>query len=70
MAANDEARPSICPHCLAGEASVWDNVLFHYAHPTVDSDKLKFCHDPWRDRCRSCSANPGTCTCPAEETSR
>lgn len=63
MAVDDEARALVCPHCLAGEPSVWDNVLFHYAHPHADGGKLKFCHDPWRERCRSCSANSGTCAC-------
>ena len=47
-----------CPHCLAGEASVWDGVLFHYAHPDgPDGTKLKFCDDPWRERCLRCSAH-------------
>lgn len=45
----------MCPHCLAGEPSVWDDVLSHYAHP--DGGKLKMCHDPWRVRCRRCSAD-------------
>ena len=49
-----------CPHCSAGEPSVWDGVLSHYAHPDRGA-KLKFCHDPWRDRCRCCSRNPGQC---------
>lgn len=49
----DELR---CPHCHAGEPSVWDDVLFHYAHP-ADGSKLKFCHEPWRERCRRCSAS-------------
>jgi hypothetical protein len=47
-----------CPHCQAGEPSVWDDVLFHHAHPSGDGGKLKFCHDPWRARCRRCSADP------------
>jgi hypothetical protein len=60
-----------CPHCLAGEPSVWDTVLFHYGHPDPDSAKLKFCRDPWRERCRSCSADPGTCLCtPTAEAAR
>lgn len=60
-----------CPHCLAGDPSVWDSVLDHYAHPHSDLAKLKFCHDPWRARCRGCSADPGTCTCtPAAEAAR
>jgi hypothetical protein len=46
-----------CPHCAAGEPSVWDGELFHYAHPHPDPDKLKLCHDPWRERCRRCSAS-------------
>jgi hypothetical protein len=50
-----------CPHCLAGEPSVWDNVLFHYAHPA--GSKLKACHDPWRERCRCCSADQEECSC-------
>lgn len=49
--------PAGCPHCAAGEPSVWDDVLFHYAHPHPDSNKLKFCHEPWRERCRRCSAD-------------
>ena len=64
MASKIEERTSRCPHCLAGEASVWDDVLFHYAHPA--GDKLKMCHEPWRDRCRSCSASitqPGARFC-------
>ena len=44
-----------CPHCRAGEPSVWDGVLFHYAHP-AESDKLKMCVNPWRHRCCHCSA--------------
>jgi hypothetical protein len=44
-----------CPHCVAGEPSVWDDGLFHYAHP--DGEKLKVCHSPWRERCRRCSAD-------------
>ena len=44
-----------CPHCRAGEPSVWDDVLFHYAHPA--GSKLKMCHSPWRSRCRRCSAD-------------
>ena len=50
-----EDRATRCPYCLAGEPSVWDDVLFHYAHP--DGAKLKFCHEPWRERCRRCSAS-------------
>lgn len=46
-----------CPHCTAKEPSVWDDVLSHFAHPHVDGTKLKFCHDPWRDRCRGCSSD-------------
>lgn len=49
-----DASETRCPHCQAGEPSVWDDVLFHYAHPS--GTKLKFCHDPWRERCRRCSA--------------
>ena len=56
-----------CPHCLAGEPSVWDGVLFHYAHPA--GDKLKMCHEPWRERCRRCSASVGACSCGATEVS-
>lgn len=58
----DETR---CPHCAAGEPSVWDSVLSHHAHPHPVAGKLKFCHEPWRERCRRCSANPGTCACDA-----
>jgi hypothetical protein len=60
------ARETACPHCQAGEPSIWDDVLFHYAHP--DGSKLKMCHSPWRDRCRRCSANvayPGARFCGA-----
>lgn len=49
--------PHACPHCLAGEPSVWDGVLMHYAHPAPNG-KLKMCHNPWSERCRGCSA-PG-----------
>jgi hypothetical protein len=48
-------EPGTCLHCLAGEPSVWDDVLFHYAHPA--GSKLKMCHSPWRARCRRCSAD-------------
>lgn len=45
-----------CPHCRAGEPSVWDDVLLHYAHPDKGKPgKLWFCHEPWRERCRQCS---------------
>lgn len=44
-----------CPHCQAGEPSVWDGELFHYAHPA--GSKLKVCHSPWRARCLRCSAD-------------
>jgi len=43
-----------CPHCKAGEPSIWDGELFHYAHPA--GSKLKACHSPWRPRCLRCSA--------------
>jgi hypothetical protein len=60
-----------CPHCRAKEPSVWDDVLFHYAHPhPTDGDKLKLCHDPWRDRCRRCSASVGACACATEAAIR
>lgn len=62
----DDARVS-CPHCLAGEPSVWDGELFHYAHPA--GAKLKMCHEPWRERCRRCSASVGACSCGATEVS-
>lgn len=58
----------VCPHCLAGEPSVWDDVLDHYAHPA--GDKLHYCHRPWRDRCRRCSADPGGCSCSTSEGSQ
>jgi len=59
-------EPSVtCPHCTAGEPSVWDDVLFHYAHPHLAGDKLKFCHEPWRERCRRCSGTAGACACGA-----
>ena len=33
-----------CPHCQAGDPSVWDDVLDHYAHPdAANPGKLKFC---------------------------
>lgn len=44
-----------CPHCQAGEPSVWDDTLFHYAHPA--GSKLKVCFSPWRARCRRCSVD-------------
>lgn len=52
-----ESAPSTaaCPHCVAGEPSIWDDVLFHYAHP--GGEKLKLCHSPWRARCLRCSAD-------------
>lgn len=53
-----DATPTIpvpCPHCAAGEPSVWDDVLGHYAHHA--GAKLKMCHAPWRERCRRCSAD-------------
>ncbi len=37
-----------CPHCDAGEPSVWDNELEWFAHPS--GDKLKMCEHPWRER--------------------
>ena len=58
------AESENCPHCRAGEPSVWDGTLSHYAHP--DGSKLKMCHSPWRDRCRRCSADvahPGALFC-------
>lgn len=43
------ARP--CPHCEAGEASVWDGVLECYAHPDPEHPgKLKMCEQPWHMR--------------------
>jgi len=54
MAAKIEDHVTGCPHCEAGEPSVWDDVLSHYAHPA--GTKLKMCHHPWRERCRRCSA--------------
>lgn len=56
----------VCPHCLVGEPSVWDGVLDHFAHPAAGG-KLSFCHRPWRDRCRRCSADPGSCSCSTAE---
>lgn len=44
-----------CPHCQAGEPSVWDGELFHYAHPA--GNKLKVCRSPWKERCLRCSAD-------------
>lgn len=49
----DEVSPTGCPHCQAGEPSVWDDVLSHYAHPTEGG--LKTCHAPWGIRCLRCS---------------
>ena len=46
-----------CPHCRAKEPSVWDGVLFHWAHP--DGEKLKFCHEPWRNRVVAARSNRG-----------
>lgn len=43
-----EASSMQCPHCAAGEPSVWDDVLEHFAHPT--GSQLKMCHEPWRER--------------------
>ena len=61
--------PMSCPHCQAGDPSVWDDVLDHYAHPdAANPGKLKFCHQPWRARCRRCSADvayPGARYCGA-----
>jgi len=67
VASEVEERAVRCPHCLAGDPSVWDDVLFHYAHPA--GDKLKMCHEPWRERCRRCSASVGACSCGATEVS-
>lgn len=40
-----------CPHCEAGEASVWDNMFECYAHPDLEHPgKLKMCEHPWRAR--------------------
>ena len=50
-----EGAPETCPHCLAGEPSMWDDVLFHFAHPA--GKRLKMCHSPWRARCLRCSAD-------------
>lgn len=50
-----------CRHCTAREPSVWDDVLWHYAHPHSDPNRLTFCESPWRERCRECSADPGSC---------
>lgn len=58
---SDPQAALVCPHCRASEPSVWDDVLFHYAHPDPASDKLKFCHAPWRERCRCCSRDPDHC---------
>lgn len=43
-----EPSPPPCPHCVAGEPSVFDGELEWFAHP--DGDKLKMCHEPWRPR--------------------
>jgi len=67
VASEVEERAVRCPHCLAGDPSVWDDVLFHYAHPA--GDKLKMCHEPWRERCHRCSASVGACSCGATEVS-
>jgi len=64
-------RQLVCPHCIAGEPSVWDSVMWRYAHPDDaklkrrddHADKFKLCRDPWRKRCRRCSANPSACVC-------
>lgn len=44
-----KAQPPACPHCIAGEPSVWDPVFEHFAHPATSS-QLKFCHTPWSPR--------------------
>ena len=51
----DDDGEVVCPHCQAGEPSVWDGHFEHFAHPA--GDKFKFCHRPWRARCRRCSAD-------------
>lgn len=56
----------VCPHCVAGEPSVWDDVFDHFAHPAA-GNKLSFCHRPWRERCRRCSADPSGCSCSTGE---
>lgn len=64
--AEGHAREVPCPHCVAGEPSVWD-VLEHFAHPDGEK-KLKMCHSPWRNRCRWCSSTdvvPGEAYCAA-----
>jgi hypothetical protein len=61
MTAEIQGCPTCCVHCLAGEPSVWDDALFHYAHPAGTGSKLKTCYDPWRERCRRCSGSPGAC---------
>ena len=55
-----------CPHCRAGEPSVWDGVIFHYAHPAAGT-RLKFCHEPWRARCVRCSGAVDACACGTSE---
>ena len=62
----DELCELLCAHCRAGEPSVWDDVFCHYAHPA--GDKLKFCHNPWRERCQRCSASFGLCSCRVKAT--
>lgn len=57
MAADASDHDLRCPYCREREPSVWDDVLFHYAHPDLAAGKLKFCHEPWRERCRRCSAD-------------
>lgn len=44
----DERTP--CPHCVAGEPSVWDSGLECYAHPAEQEGKLKLCWTPWAER--------------------
>jgi hypothetical protein len=65
--AEEASAPPACPHCAAGEPSVWDPDLFHYAHPHPEDNKLKFCHEPWRERCRRCSGTVGACPCGSTE---
>jgi len=48
-----------CPHCAAGEPSVWDSVFEHYAHQDTNG-KLKLCHEPWRSRI-PVTAHPRIC---------
>lgn len=43
-----------CLHCKVGEPSVWDSVLWCWAHPANEPGKFKVCEEPWAERQKSC----------------